>query len=132
MNEITQVAQGMPWYVLLAGGLFGTVMLIGQAKKWLGSEKVSDADNAASIRSIQIYNELLEKQREETDRERQIRIATEDKYDKLILQYAEVSGKVSELTQQIQRQNEIIKQQGDVIESLRNEIQQLKQEYNHG
>lgn len=128
MGDLIESTKGAPWYVLLSVALFMIGVLIFKAKSWFSNDAVERGDNGATLRSIDIYEKLLTAQRLETDKERAARVAAEDKYDAILLKYAELSGQVSALTQKVEIQTSMIIEQAKTIDSLRTELAQFKRE----
>lgn len=137
-EEILAVAKGAPWYVMLAGALFGAVILGGYVKRFLSKEGVNAADDKATVASIAIYQKLVDELKEQLKMEREGRQTAEAKHDELLKNYASLTGEVAALrltvehqTAQITEQNEELVRQAETINSLRDQIQALTGRY-HG
>lgn len=127
MGELVQLATGGPWYVSLAAGLFLTMLAIFGVKKFVRNENISSADGQATVQSIEIYKGIVTELRDQFKVERDARLAAEARYDKLLEQYAALSGEVAQLRIQVRDQGSQLEKQDTLIVSLRDEIRQLKE-----
>lgn len=129
VGQIIETTKAVPWYVLLAGGLFGAVLLGGYIKRYLSKEGVAAADDRATINSIDLYKSIVNELREQHKLEMEARKASEAKYDELLRNYAALTGEIAALRLTTTAQTEQIARQESIIADLRDQVASLRSQY---